>query len=428
MKTGHQTGFSLPILLFCLLILGFESVVASPLYSRQYKVSCTACHHAPPKLNIFGERFKLTNSLPNWESNTSIDTGDLNTAVPKTFPISLHTQLLAVAQRGHHITDYTTGEISHNSNFDIKTPRFVKLISSAPLTEDISFYFDARLEPGKNNGAFTIGETWLRYRIEGALIATLTAGQFPSSDVITDQDTRMTVKNYLIYPQSGINIDRSIRADVDFRQFYVSFGISNGNSSSEDATMNSIGLGRNEVLFDANNRKSLYTYVATRFTQSRLGLFWQVNQQAAASGTYAELAADRESFRYTTGVDFRSFPSPKVSWNLQFIWNQWQDFLEVGKRTNWYGGYLAIDYAATSTTAYSLLYNLTSSGDFAGSGTIYEGLETNIVTTTISYYFRYNVRGILEISMDFLPQDNDADFVGHESKEDMISIGIDLNY
>ncbi len=412
----------------CLLCLCLETVLASPLYSRQYKVSCSACHHAPPKLNVFGERFKLTNSLPNWESNTSVDTGDLNTAVPKTFPISLHTQLLATAQRGHHIEDYTSGESSHNNNIDFKTPRFVKLISSAPLTEEIAYYFDARLKPGENNGAFTIGETWLRYRLEGKILGTLTAGQFPASDVIVDQDTRLTVKNLLIYRQSGIDADRGLRGDIDFGFFYLSLGLSNGNNADNDASMNSVGVGRDDVLFDENNRKSLYFYLSSRYRNHKLGLFWQTNQQAAAADSLGTGQAERQSYRYTTGVDIQAFPSAKVSWSLQFMWNQWQDFLAKGERINWYGGYLSVDYAATSHTAYSLLYNFTSAGDFAGSGTIYEGLATNVVTTTLSYYFRSNVRGILEISMDFLPKDNDPDFVGHESKEDMISLGLDLNY
>ena len=415
-------------MLFCFIIC-VENVFSSPLYSRQYTVSCSACHHAPPKLNVFGERFKLTNSLPNWESNTSVDTGDLNTAVPKVFPISLRTQMLGSVQRGHHIKDFSTGETSHNSNYDFKTPKFIKLISSSPLTNNISYYFDARMYPGHNNGAFTVGESWMRYRVEEPwIIATLTAGQFPSSDIIADQDTRLTFKNYLIYLQSGLNTDRGIRADIDFEQFFWSLGLTNGNNSENDAVMNSAGIGRDDVLFDENNRKALYSYLAVRYQDYRLGLFWQVNQQYAATGQLANQPSDQESYRYVTGFDIQAYPSSKVSWNFQFLWNQWQDFLVKGERINWWGGYLSVDYAATTRTAYSLLYNFTSAGDFKDSGTIYEGLSTNVVTTTISYYFRSNVRGVLEITMDFLPQENDADFVGHESKEDMISIGIDLNY
>ena len=187
-------------LLFLLIIIApLQLLQASPLYSRQYQVSCSACHQAPPKLNFFGIRFKQTNSLPNWESNTSIDTGDDNTAVPKIFPISLHTQMFSSIQRGKHYTDQTTGELSHKSNVDIQVPYYVKLISSSPLTENIAFYFDASISPGKDNNALEMREAWIRYRFEGSLLATLTAGQFPNSDIILDQDTRLTHKNYLIY-------------------------------------------------------------------------------------------------------------------------------------------------------------------------------------------------------------------------------------
>ena len=113
---------------------------------------------------------------------------------------------------------------------------------------------------------------------------------------------------------------------------------------------------------------------------------------------------------------------------MQIMWNKWSEYLEEGKNIQWYGGFVGIDYRANSNFAYSMLYNYTSPGGFKNTGTIFEGLAANTVTTTMSYYFRSNVRGLLEITMDFLPQENDADFVGHESKEDAIILGIDINY
>ena len=412
------------MIVFC----SIESSEASALYSRQYKVSCAACHNAPPQLNIFGLRFRQTNSLPNWESFTSVDTGDENTAVPAIFPFSVRSQMLGQIRRGKHFSDLNTGEVSHDSNVDLQMPNFIKLISSAPLTENISFYFDAELKPGENSGAISLQEAWLRYRIEDGLLASFTAGQFPSADVIIDQDARLSLKEYLIYRQSGLDLDQGLRADIDIADLIFSVGLSNGTDANPGAEMNSAGIGRQDRIYDNNNRKTIYGYVAKRFNKFKTGVFWQLNQQYGAAGTLGNEISDRVIFQSSTGFDIQAFPSPRVSWMMQLMWNKWNEYLKKGKNIQWYGGFLGVDYRASDNFAYSLLYNFTSAGDFKDTGTIYEGLAANAITTTLSYYFRSNVRGILEITMDFLPQENDADFVGHESKEDAIILGIDVNY
>ncbi len=357
-----------------------------------------------------------------------MDTGDENTAVPNVFPFSVRSQMLARLRRGKYISDINTGEVGSASNFDLQMPNYIKLISSAPLTENISFYFDAILQPGKNEGAISLRESWIRYRIEDGLIAAFTAGQFPSSDVIVDQDTRLTLKEYLIYRQSGLELDQGIRADIDIIDLILSVGISNGVDANPGKEMNSAGLGRQDRIYDNNNRKTIYGYTAKRFEKFKTGLFWQLNQQFAADGELGDQISDRVIFQTNYGFDIQAFPTPRVSWMAQVMWNKWSEYLEKGKNMQWFGGFVGIDYRANTNLAYSLLYNYTDPGNFRNTGTIYEGLAANVITTTMSYYFRSNVRGLLEITMDFLPQENDADFVGHETKEDAIIIGIDINY
>jgi len=423
-----QSGLTYLLLTVILMICASTSSTASSLYSRQYKVSCAACHSAPPQLNIFGLRFRQTNSLPNWESFTSVDTGDDNTAVPSVFPFSVRSQMLGQLRRGKYFSDISTGEVANESNFDLQMPNYIKLISSAPLTENISFYFDAILKPGENEGAISLRESWLRYRVEDGIIATLTAGQFPSADVIVDQDTRLSLKEYLIYRQSGLGLDQGIRADIDVLDIIFSLGLSNGSDANPGKEMNSAGLGRQDRIFDNNNRKTVYGYAAKRFNTFKTGGFWQLNQQFAADGPLGNQVSDRVIFQTSYGFDIQAFPTSRISWMAQIIWNKWSEYLEKGTNIQWYGGFLGIDYRASDSIAYSLLYNYSNPGDFTNTGTIYEGLAANTVTTTLSYYFRSNVRGLLEITMDFLPQENDADFVGHETKEDAIIIGIDINY
>jgi len=373
-------------------------------------------------------RFRQTNSLPSWESNTSIDTGDENTAVPKIFPFSVHAQMLGRLRRANHIEDQNTGDVSHDSGLDSQTPHFIKLISSAPLTENIGFYFDASLKPGQNQGAITLNEAWARYRFEYRFVANITLGQFPNSDIIIDQDTRLNIKEYLIYEQSNLGLDRGARFDIDVLDFGLSVGLSNGTDALSAAPANGPGIGRTDRLFDNNNRKTAYGYLSRRFRTFKIGAFSQINQQFGATGNIGDNASDRITFQYTAGVDIQAYSNHKVSWMVQFMWNKWNEFLQKGKNSQWYGGFIGIDYRASDYISYSLLYNYTNAKDFKNTGTIYEGLNANVVTTTVSYYFRSNVRGILEISMDFLPADNDDDFVGHETKEDAIILGIDISY
>ena len=409
-------------------MISVENVWSSPLYSRQYKVSCSACHNAPPQLNIYGARFRQTNSLPSWESNTSIDIGDENTAIPKVFPFSVRSQMLARLRRAQHISDQTSGEVTHKSTIDSQTPYFIKLISSAVLTENISFYFDSSLQPAEENGSFILSDAWVRYRFDNQLSTNITLGQYPISDIILDQDTRLNIKQYQIYAQSNLSLDRGAKIGIDINNYAFYLGLSNGADSRNAASANSSGLGRNDSLFDHNNRKSIYGYLSRRFSHAKIGTFSQVSQQFAPTGTLAETPSNRVSFHYTTGLDIQGFPNHKINWILQAFWNRWNGFLEENVNHQWFGGFININYRATDELSYSLLYNYTNAYDFKNSGTIYEGLSSNVITTTVSYYFRSNVRGILEVSMDFLPADNDDDFIGHETKEDAFILGIDISY
>jgi hypothetical protein len=50
------------------------------------------------------------------------------------------------------------------------------------------------------------------------------------------------------------------------------------------------------------------------------------------------------------------------------------------------------------------------------------------VTLAASYYFMRNVKGVVELNVDLLSKDRDADFVGHETKENYLLIGFDAAF
>ena len=112
------------------------------------------------------------------------------------------------------------------------------------------------------------------------------------------------------------------------------------------------------------------------------------------------------------------------------LWNRWSNFLDDSPTVNrsWNGGFVGADYVYSERWVYSLLYNRASAKDFRGTNTLYEGIELNSLSATASYYFMRNAKGFIEGNVDFQPKDNDANFVGHETKENYLMAGFDVAF
>jgi len=79
--------------------------------------------------------------------------------------------------------------------------------------------------------------------------------------------------------------------------------------------------------------------------------------------------------------------------------------------------------------AFSMLYNYADAGDFDDTGTIFEGLAINSLTFGASYYFMRNLKGVIEVNADLLGKDSGGPpFVGHQTREHYLLIGIDAAY
>ena len=106
---------------------------AMPEFARKYNMSCAACHAAFPRLNSFGEQFAANNMrLSNWRDST-LDTGDERLALPSYPPLAIRAQAYAQARTGKSVDPFT-GETVASSN-DFQAPYLVKLLSSAPLSD-----------------------------------------------------------------------------------------------------------------------------------------------------------------------------------------------------------------------------------------------------------------------------------------------------
>ena len=127
---------------------------AMPVFARKYDMSCNTCHAAFPKLNEFGEQFVSDNMrLPNWKDSTKSG-GDDMLALPDSVPLALRTQAFAQKREASAIDVETGEEVSADT--DIQSPYLIKLLSSAPLSDHITYYFYAIFAEKGDNGAVIV--------------------------------------------------------------------------------------------------------------------------------------------------------------------------------------------------------------------------------------------------------------------------------
>ncbi|KZC24524.1 hypothetical protein RHOFW104T7_07895 [Rhodanobacter thiooxydans] len=119
-----------------LALLPTQSASAMPEFARRYNLSCAACHSAFPRLNKFGEVFVKNNMrLPNW-METADQLGDDRLALPDHVPLAIRAQAYVQARQGKAIDPVSGARQSATTDF--QSPYLLKLLSSAPLSKDIT--------------------------------------------------------------------------------------------------------------------------------------------------------------------------------------------------------------------------------------------------------------------------------------------------
>lgn len=408
----------------------FSSVQAMPVFARQYNMSCNVCHSAYPRLNAFGEQFIANNlRMPNWREQTTINMGDERLALPKLPPIAIRTQAFVQGREGEEI-DPLTGLTNNDTGADFQSPYLIKLLSSAPLSDHITYYFYGIFAEKGGNGETVIEDAWFRHDDSfGSGIGTQ-LGQFQVSDLMFPRETRLTFQDYMIYRMAGITYERGVLFDRDIGPFEIGLGAVNGNGINANFDVNSPGFRRPDNMFDNDTRKSVFGRIGTELGPVSVGLFGLSGQQKSVAGVAGELVGTRDTDKAIFGFDASGQFGPKTYWFAQMLWNTWDGFLDADPTRNyrWNGSFAGVDYIHSDRWVWSLLLNYADAADLDDTGTIYEGIDVHTVTLGASYYFMRNVKGVIEITGDLLDEDNDADFVGHETKEGYILIGFDAAY
>ncbi len=404
---------------------------AMPAFARQYNVSCVACHDAFPRLNAFGEHFAASNfRMPQWR-DTMADLGDTQLALPKSLPLAIRAQAFVQGREEGADIDPLTGPTGNDSSFDFQSPYLVKLISSAPLSEHITFYFYGIFAEKGGNGETLIEDAWFSHDdVFGTGISAM-LGQFQISDLMFPREIRLTFQDYYAYRAAGITYDRGIVLERSVGPVDLALGFVNGSGIQQNFPIDSPGIRRPDRLFDNDSEKTIFGRVGFAVGPVNAGVFGLTGEQRSASGAVGESTGSRATDKKILGLDLAGSIGGNVHWYAQALWNTWDDFLDVspGEDYEWFGSFAGVDYVYSDRWAFSALYNYADAGDFDGTSTIFEGLDMSSLTLNASYYFMRNVKGVLEVNADLLSKNADGPpFVGHQTKEHYILIGIDAAY
>ncbi len=411
-----------------LMALGASTATAAPLFARQYNLSCAVCHSAFPALNAFGEQFAANNfRLPNWR-DTTVQLGDERLALPATAPLAFRAQAFVQAREGEAV-DVVTGERTE-ADTDFQAPYLIKVISSAPLSDHITYYFYAIFAEKGGNGETIVEDAWFSYDDLFGSGTSVMLGQFQVSDLMFPREVRLTFQDFMAYRMAGITYDRGALFERSFGPVDAALGLVNGNGITENFTINSPGFRRADHLFDNDTDKAVFGRLATEVAGIDAGLFLFGGEQRNAVGPAGTGSGDRDTDKEIVGLDVTGEVGPRARWFAQLLWNRWDGFLEADEEYDWYGGFAGVDFVANDRWTYSLLYNYADANDLDNTDTVFEGIDINSVTLNASYYFMRNVKGVLELNVDLLDDDPQTGtfYTGHLTREHYILVGFDAAF
>ena len=417
------------LIIASLLVLA-ETAQAMPAFAREYGVSCNVCHAAYPRLNDFGETFAgdMNYRMANWRDHT-VPTGDETLALPKTLPLAARAQAFVQARDAESI-DPVSGAVTADSSLDFQAPYLLKLLSSAPLSDNISYYFYMIFAEKGANTEVIVEDAWFSYDDLFNSGVGLMLGQFQVSDLMFPREIRLTFQDFMAYRFAGITYDRGVLFGRGFGPLDVSLGFVNGNGIEQNFNVTSPGYRRPDHLFDNDTGKSVFGRLGTDIGPASLGLFGLFGEQRNVTGPAGTESGDRDTDKIVFGVDASGQIGGGWYWFGQVLWNRWDGFLDPAVDYEWTAGFAGVDYIYSDKWVFSALVNLADAGDLDNTDTIYEGIEMRTLTFAAAYYFMRNVKGVVELNVDFLDDEPQSGqyYTGHLSKENYFLVGIDAAF
>lgn len=421
-------GLFIFLLLITIILIIPSKTEAMPVFARKYNMSCSTCHAAFPRLSEFGKQFADDNlRLPNWK-DTTVPAGDDMLALPDSVPLALRTQAF-VQGREARAVDFETGE-TVSADTDFQSPYLIKLLSSAPLSEHISYYFYAIMAEKGDNGSVIVEDAWFSHDDIFNTDISMMLGQYQIIDLMFPREIRLTFQDFMVYRMAGLTYDRGVLFESTAGPVDLALGLVNGNGIEENLSINSPGYKRPDHLFDNNNGKALYGRIGGDVAGVRIGLFGYSGSQKNATGAAGSDNGNRDANKISYGIDLSGKFGNKAYWFAQLLQNNWDDLINIDTRYRWFGGFAGIDYVHNDNWVFSVLYNYTDANDFQNTDTIFEGIDMNSLTLTVSYYFMRNIKGMIEINLDLLDTVDKTGtyWTGHLTGENYALVGFDASF
>lgn len=377
MKKGNV--FFLVLLVFLFSISIVKVVEAMPVFARRYSLSCEVCHVGMPKINSFGEDFAGNGyQLPDEDVRQhGVDLKEEKLLLLPAIPLAVRADMFLRAR----------GDTDTHS--DIQSPFLMKLLSSAPITNNISYYF-----------YFLFTERGSVTGIEDAFIffnnfykgqdLDLRFGQFQVSEILFPREQRLTFQDFTYYitavSDSGFKLTYDRAAELSY-SFEVTKDVGMSLVAAT-ANGNGIGLADSDRNFDSDDFKNFYGKVSLKTDRHKIGV-------------YSYYGRERNS-QHISNDFFRVGP------DFNFIFlddvNLWGNFL-YGEDNNpafssasqqmikSRGGLVGLTYPFSEDWILSLLYNIVEVNERAK-------LNAETFTANISYYHMLNFKIMVEFTGD----------------------------
>lgn len=287
-----MVGFSL------IAILATANAWGIPSFARKYGTSCQTCHIAYPKLNNFGNTFRLLGYRMPGETEDQVKQEDVRLgapaykrvwpkavwpgAIPMNIPVALSTRFLVDNSSRVHVEEggEEHREIVHN---DFLFPSEIALIAGGSAGDHIAYFGEISFEQGVEHGGVetdvSVGHMDLRFiQPFGNAGFNAKIGSFQPEFVANfDHARRLTVANYasmfgvqVIHPGGGKAVGGEghhgaaggVALPAIVRGFET-FGILGSRFLWSLGGVN--GLGPGEDTFDANSGKDAYASLAYKW-------------------------------------------------------------------------------------------------------------------------------------------------------------------
>lgn len=415
-----------------LLFVQFHSE-AMPAFARQYKVSCSACHSAFPKLNAGGEQFAANNyRFDHWQKANIAEIPDDELWLPDKPSLAFRMQGYIKSREDYRNYDSTTGSPTEENDVDLQSPYLIKALSSGALSDQLTYYFYAILAEKGDNGTIVVEDAWFQYGDLFGSGISMMLGQFQVSDLMFPREVRLPFSDFMVYRLAAITYERGVIFGGELRGVDWGLGVVNGNGIKEDYNMTSPGLKRSDHLFDRDRKKSYFGRFGYEVAGVNVGLFGLTGHQYAKSGSKLTTSTSNNSDVEIYGLDLSGAITSRIDFYFQYLVNKWTgiDSADPNKAYEWSGGFLGFDYIWNSKWVFSLLQNYVDAGDFSSTHTVYRGLAVNTTSFTVSRYLARNAKLVFEASGDWLEIDtetNDRTY-GHQEKESTVLVGVDAAF